>query len=95
MRTEMAGRQGRKSSKVDQVFERVPRYCEFHLFSTRELSLTNAIARSPVSYLILISAWLLFMLFITVGEVLIKRREIGRFLEQYVLSIPSVTFESV
>ncbi|KIR97642.1 vacuolar protein [Cryptococcus deuterogattii 2001/935-1] len=59
----MAGRQGRKSSKVDQFFERVPRY---------------------FSYLILISAWLLFILFITFGEVLIKRREIGRFLEQVI-----------
>lgn len=81
----MDGRHGRKSSKVDQFFERVPRYCEFHLFSTRELSLINAIARSPVSYMILISTWLLFMLFLTLGEVLIKRREIGRFLEQYVM----------
>ncbi|KAE8540280.1 hypothetical protein D1P53_003224 [Cryptococcus gattii VGV] len=42
----MAGRQGRKSSKVDQFFERVPRY--------------------------------------SLGEVLIKRREIGRFLEQVI-----------
>lgn len=48
-------------------------------------------APSSVSYLILASGWILFMFFITLGEVLIKRREIGRFLEQYVL-IFSVTF---
>ncbi|OXC85204.1 vacuolar protein [Cryptococcus neoformans] len=36
------------------------------------------------SYLILASGWLLFMLFVNLGEVLIKRREIGRFLEQVI-----------
>ncbi|WWD00394.1 hypothetical protein V866_007306 [Kwoniella sp. B9012] len=37
------------------------------------------------SYVILISTWILFMLFITLGEVLLKRREIGRFVEQSIL----------
>nr|XP_018265517.1 uncharacterized protein I303_01883 [Kwoniella dejecticola CBS 10117]OBR87675.1 hypothetical protein I303_01883 [Kwoniella dejecticola CBS 10117] len=37
------------------------------------------------SYVILVSTWLLFTLFITIGEVLLKRREIGRFLEQVII----------
>ncbi|KAK6903917.1 hypothetical protein I203_107428 [Kwoniella mangroviensis CBS 8507] len=37
------------------------------------------------SYVILISTWILFMLFITLGEVLLKRREVGRFAEQSVI----------
>nr|XP_019047369.1 hypothetical protein I302_03982 [Kwoniella bestiolae CBS 10118]OCF26299.1 hypothetical protein I302_03982 [Kwoniella bestiolae CBS 10118] len=37
------------------------------------------------SYMILLSTWILFMLFITLGEVLLKRREIGRFVEQTII----------
>ncbi|ODN79254.1 hypothetical protein L202_03269 [Cryptococcus amylolentus CBS 6039] len=47
----------------------------------------RCLARIPLyfSYTILITTWILFMLFITLGEVLIRRREVGRFLEQIVI----------
>ncbi|WVR04496.1 hypothetical protein IAU60_001500 [Kwoniella sp. DSM 27419] len=37
------------------------------------------------SHVILITTWFLFTAFITVGEILLRRRELGRFLEQIVI----------
>ncbi|WVQ75712.1 hypothetical protein IAR50_005342 [Cryptococcus sp. DSM 104548] len=50
----------------------------------RRDGLERCLARIPLyfSYFILVTTWILFMLFVTLGEVLIRRREVGRFLEQ-------------
>ncbi|WVF69853.1 hypothetical protein IAT40_004634 [Kwoniella sp. CBS 6097] len=54
---------------------------------SRKSKLDKFLARLPYyfSFVILITTWMLFMLFISLGEILIRRREIGRFLEQMVV----------
>ncbi|KAK8846875.1 hypothetical protein IAR55_005965 [Kwoniella newhampshirensis] len=53
----------------------------------RSTSLDKSLSRLPLyfSYALLGSTWFLFTLFISVGEILIRRREIGRFAEQVVI----------
>ncbi|WWD22188.1 hypothetical protein CI109_106679 [Kwoniella shandongensis] len=53
----------------------------------RRSSLDIFLSRLPLyfSYILLGSTWLLFTLLITLGEILIRRREIGRFVEQLIV----------
>ncbi|WWC87072.1 uncharacterized protein L201_001958 [Kwoniella dendrophila CBS 6074] len=55
--------------------------------SKKRFKLNRFLGRLPYyfSYVILLSTWILFMLFVTLGEVLLKRREVGRFVEQFVI----------
>ncbi|WWC67771.1 uncharacterized protein I206_101683 [Kwoniella pini CBS 10737] len=54
---------------------------------TKRSKLDNFVTKLPYyfSYVILITTWILFTLFISVGEVLLKRREISRFLAQVII----------